>query len=77
MVLVVKENDGQVALCDRAMCGVGIQLDLQGTRRFFDAFFDLSPFHWQGFLSSRLYLNEVKHSTLTMTTLVCVCMLAG
>eukprot|EP00271_Cylindrocystis_brebissonii_P008754 TRINITY_DN23241_c0_g1_i1.p1 TRINITY_DN23241_c0_g1~~TRINITY_DN23241_c0_g1_i1.p1 ORF type:complete len:646 (-),score=84.05 TRINITY_DN23241_c0_g1_i1:738-2675(-) len=36
-----------------------LKLDLNGTRRFFDAFFDLSPFHWQGFLSSRLYLSEL------------------
>lgn len=36
-----------------------LKLNLKGTRRFFDAFFDLSPFHWQGFLSSRLYLIEL------------------
>lgn len=36
-----------------------LKLDLHGTRRFFDAFFDLSPRHWQGFLSSRLYLGEL------------------
>eukprot|EP00897_Mesotaenium_endlicherianum_P000322 jgi/Mesen1/10290/ME000079S09707 len=37
----------------------GMDLDLAGTRRFFAAFFDLSPYHWQGFLSSRLYLSEL------------------
>eukprot|EP00245_Coleochaete_scutata_P007935 TRINITY_DN23763_c0_g1_i1.p1 TRINITY_DN23763_c0_g1~~TRINITY_DN23763_c0_g1_i1.p1 ORF type:complete len:576 (+),score=78.67 TRINITY_DN23763_c0_g1_i1:39-1730(+) len=36
-----------------------LRLDLEGTRRFFDAFFDLSPYHWQGFLSSRLYFTEL------------------
>ncbi|KAG0581182.1 hypothetical protein KC19_4G230600 [Ceratodon purpureus] len=36
-----------------------LKLDLAGTRRFFDAFFDLEPHHWQGFLSSRLYFMEL------------------
>ncbi|KAG0631980.1 hypothetical protein M758_1G295900 [Ceratodon purpureus] len=36
-----------------------LKLDLAGTRRFFDAFFDLDPHHWQGFLSSRLYFMEL------------------
>ncbi|KAF8376846.1 hypothetical protein HHK36_031482 [Tetracentron sinense] len=36
-----------------------LKLDLQGTRRFFDAFFDLEPCYWQGFLSSRLFLLEL------------------
>jgi lycopene beta-cyclase len=36
-----------------------LKLDLAGTRRFFDAFFDLQPHHWQGFLSSRLYFMEL------------------
>ncbi|KAJ7516993.1 hypothetical protein O6H91_21G023300 [Diphasiastrum complanatum] len=36
-----------------------LQLDLEGTRRFFSAFFDLEPYHWQGFLSSRLYILEL------------------
>jgi lycopene beta-cyclase len=30
-----------------------LQLDIAQTRQFFKAFFNLSPFHWQGFLSSR------------------------
>ncbi|KAK7272235.1 hypothetical protein RJT34_28713 [Clitoria ternatea] len=36
-----------------------LKLDLDGTRRFFDAFFNLKPYYWQGFLSSRLTLNEL------------------
>lgn len=36
-----------------------LRLDLKGTRRFFDAFFDLEPRHWHGFLSSRLSLAEL------------------
>ncbi|KAL9272224.1 Lycopene beta cyclase, chloroplastic-like protein [Drosera capensis] len=36
-----------------------LKLDLQGTRRFFDAFFDLEPRFWHGFLSSRLFLPEL------------------
>ena len=36
-----------------------LKLDLNGTRRFFDAFFDLEPHQWQGFLSSRLSLQEL------------------
>lgn len=36
-----------------------LRLDLNGTRRFFDAFFDLEPCYWQGFLSSRLTLKEL------------------
>ena len=36
-----------------------LKLDLNGTRRFFDAFFDLKPYYWQGFLSSRLTLKEL------------------
>ncbi|OVA04091.1 Lycopene cyclase-type [Macleaya cordata] len=36
-----------------------LKLDLQGTRRFFDAFFDLEPHYWHGFLSSRLFFPEV------------------
>lgn len=36
-----------------------LALDLDGTRRFFDAFFDLEPYQWHGFLSSRLYLPEL------------------
>ncbi|KAK7283142.1 hypothetical protein RIF29_12455 [Crotalaria pallida] len=36
-----------------------LKLDLNGTRRFFDAFFDLKPYYWQGFLSSRLTFVEL------------------
>ncbi|KAK6936235.1 hypothetical protein RJ641_033265 [Dillenia turbinata] len=36
-----------------------LKLDLKGTRRFFDAFFDLTPYYWHGFLSSRLSLQEL------------------
>uniref|UniRef100_A0A0D9VD69 lycopene beta-cyclase n=1 Tax=Leersia perrieri TaxID=77586 RepID=A0A0D9VD69_9ORYZ len=36
-----------------------LKLDLVGTRRFFDAFFDLEPHYWHGFLSSRLFLPEL------------------
>lgn len=36
-----------------------LKLDLDGTRRFFDAFFDLEPHYWHGFLSSRLFLPEL------------------
>ncbi|KAH0659592.1 hypothetical protein KY289_028340 [Solanum tuberosum] len=36
-----------------------LKLDLKGTRRLFDAFFDLDPKYWQGFLSSRLSVKEL------------------
>lgn len=36
-----------------------LKLDLEATRRFFDAFFDLEPRYWHGFLSSRLFLREL------------------
>ncbi|XP_007028557.2 PREDICTED: lycopene beta cyclase, chloroplastic/chromoplastic [Theobroma cacao] len=36
-----------------------LKLDLPATRRFFDAFFDLEPHYWHGFLSSRLFLPEL------------------
>lgn len=36
-----------------------VRLDLDGLRRFFDAFFDLEPYYWEGFLSSRLSLWEL------------------
>ncbi|XP_040993087.1 capsanthin/capsorubin synthase, chromoplastic-like [Juglans microcarpa x Juglans regia] len=36
-----------------------LKLDLEGTRRFFDAFFYLDPYQWQGFLSSRLSFQEL------------------
>lgn len=43
-----------------------LKLDLQGTRRFFDAFFDLEPHYWQGFLSSRLYLQDLIYFGLSL-----------
>lgn len=36
-----------------------LKLNLPATRRFFDAFFDLEPRYWHGFLSSRLFLPEL------------------
>ncbi len=36
-----------------------LKLDLAETREFFAAFFSLSDFHWQGFLSSRLTFLEL------------------
>ncbi|KAI5056149.1 hypothetical protein GOP47_0029670 [Adiantum capillus-veneris] len=36
-----------------------LSFDLNSTRRFFDAFFDLEPYQWHGFLSSRLSLQEL------------------
>ncbi|KAI0529407.1 hypothetical protein KFK09_001956 [Dendrobium nobile] len=36
-----------------------LRLDLEGTRRFFDAFFGLEARYWHGFLSSRLFLPEL------------------
>ncbi|KAL3569011.1 hypothetical protein D5086_028901 [Populus alba] len=36
-----------------------LKLDLPATRRFFDAFFNLEPRYWHGFLSSRLFLPEL------------------
>nr|QBC36219.1 lycopene beta-cyclase variant 3 [Petunia x hybrida] len=36
-----------------------LKLDLPATRRFFDAFFDLEPRYWHGFLSSRLFLPDL------------------
>jgi capsanthin/capsorubin synthase len=43
-----------------------LKLDLNGTRRFFDAFFDLDPYYWQGFLSSRLSLQELVMLSLSL-----------
>eukprot|EP00191_Tetraselmis_sp_GSL018_P008538 CAMPEP_0177594828 /NCGR_PEP_ID=MMETSP0419_2-20121207/9998_1 /TAXON_ID=582737 /ORGANISM="Tetraselmis sp., Strain GSL018" /LENGTH=491 /DNA_ID=CAMNT_0019086181 /DNA_START=226 /DNA_END=1701 /DNA_ORIENTATION=+ len=38
-----------------------LQLDLEGTREFFDSFFTLRDFFWQGFLSSNLgFLNLIR-----------------
>ena len=36
-----------------------LKLDLRETRQFFSAFFGLSDFHWQGFLSSRLSFPQL------------------
>jgi len=36
-----------------------LTLDLMNTREFFKAFFSLSDYHWQGFLSSRLSLSDL------------------
>ncbi|XP_050211801.1 capsanthin/capsorubin synthase, chromoplastic-like isoform X2 [Mercurialis annua] len=43
-----------------------LKLDLQGSRNFFDAFFDLDPYYWQGFLSSRLSLKELGWLSLSL-----------
>ncbi|KAI4322441.1 hypothetical protein L6164_022137 [Bauhinia variegata] len=43
-----------------------LKLDLKGTRCFFDAFFDLEPYYWQGFLSSRLSLVELARLSLSL-----------
>lgn len=43
-----------------------LKLDLNGSRRFFDAFFDLKPYYWQGFLSSRLSLGELAMLSLSL-----------
>lgn len=36
-----------------------LDLDLDGNRRFFDAFFELEPRYLEGFLSSRLSLADL------------------
>ncbi|XP_068664379.1 lycopene beta cyclase, chloroplastic/chromoplastic isoform X1 [Aristolochia californica] len=43
-----------------------LKLDLEATRRFFDAFFDLKPYYWHGFLSSRLFLPELLYFGLSL-----------
>lgn len=43
-----------------------LKLDLNGTMRFFDAFFDLDPYYWHGFLSSRLSLKELTLLSLSL-----------
>ncbi|KAG1331052.1 capsanthin/capsorubin synthase, chromoplastic-like [Cocos nucifera] len=43
-----------------------LSLDLKGTRRFFDAFFDLDPDYWEGFLSSKLSLGELLALSLSL-----------
>lgn len=37
-----------------------LKLDLAETREFFAAFFALSDFHWQGFLSARLTFPQAR-----------------
>ncbi|KAJ7981193.1 Lycopene beta-cyclase [Quillaja saponaria] len=43
-----------------------LKLDLNGSRRFFDAFFDLEPYYRDGFLSSRLSLRELSVLSLSL-----------
>ncbi|KAL4591747.1 hypothetical protein LXL04_004718 [Taraxacum kok-saghyz] len=43
-----------------------LKLDLEGTRSFFDAFFDLNPEYWHGFLSSRLSPSELAMLSLSL-----------
>ncbi|KAH6789771.1 lycopene cyclase [Perilla frutescens var. frutescens] len=45
-----------------------LKLDLNGTRSFFDAFFELNPHYWHGFLSSRLSLGELLMLGLSLFT---------
>ncbi|KAI4368691.1 hypothetical protein MLD38_017221 [Melastoma candidum] len=56
--------------CEREYYAFGMEtllkLDLSGTRRFFDTFFDLDPYYWQGFLSSRLSLVELAMLSLSL-----------
>lgn len=56
--------------CTREFYSFGMEtllkLDLNGTRGFFDAFFDLDPYYWQGFLSSRLSLRELAALSLSL-----------
>ncbi|MBA0739890.1 hypothetical protein Gogos_013117 [Gossypium gossypioides] len=54
----------------REFCCFGMEtllkLDLVGTRNFFEAFFDLDPYYWHGFLSSRLSLHELASFSLSL-----------
>jgi capsanthin/capsorubin synthase len=43
-----------------------LKLDLNETRSFFDAFFDLKPYYWQGFLSSKLSLKDFAFLSLSL-----------
>ncbi|GFP92268.1 capsanthin/capsorubin synthase chromoplast [Phtheirospermum japonicum] len=49
--------------CERDFYNFGMEtllrLDLEGVRSFFEAFFELDPHYWQGFLSSRLTIGEL------------------
>ena len=46
---------------DYYCCGMKtmLKLDLSEIMKFFDALFDISPYYWEGFLSSRLNLGEL------------------
>ncbi|KAK8707503.1 hypothetical protein V6N13_058562 [Hibiscus sabdariffa] len=54
----------------REFCRFGMEtllkLDLVGTRNFFEAFFDLDPYYWHGFLSSRLSIDELAYFSLSL-----------
>ncbi|KAG9128958.1 hypothetical protein Leryth_014742 [Lithospermum erythrorhizon] len=56
--------------CTREFYSFGMEtllkLDMSGTRRFFDAFFDLDPRYWHGFLSSKLSPKELSMLCLSM-----------
>lgn len=56
--------------CTREFYSFGMEtllkLDLNGSRRFFDAFFSLDPHYWHGFLSSRLSLSELAMLSLSL-----------
>ncbi|KAJ9177904.1 hypothetical protein P3X46_009833 [Hevea brasiliensis] len=56
--------------CEREFYSFGMEtllkLDLKGSRSFFDAFFDLEPYYWQGFLSSKLSLGELALLSLSL-----------
>lgn len=56
--------------CEREFYSFGMEtllkLDLNGTRRFFDAFFDLDPYYWHGFLSSRLSCGDLALLSLSL-----------
>ncbi|CAI9781419.1 unnamed protein product [Fraxinus pennsylvanica] len=43
-----------------------LKLDLNGMRKFFDAFFGLEPHYWQGYLSSRLSVGELAMLSLSL-----------
>ncbi|KAL2536388.1 Lycopene beta cyclase [Forsythia ovata] len=43
-----------------------LKLDLNGTRKFFDAFFGLEPHYWHGYLSSRLSIRELAMLSLSL-----------
>lgn len=43
-----------------------LKLDLNGTRSFFDAFFDVKPYYWQGFLSSSLTFKDLVYLSVSL-----------